>query len=617
MNSSERRQGKKNYSKVSRGLTAVTASSFLAATSMSSAAADTVCNVSTLSQLQAAGSNADCDIINVNSNISFDPLEEDSQTVLINHSALISGNITIDGNRTGRMFAFSETDIEVTFQGLNLIDGGVDVEDWQEYADLSFGGFYLSGGAISTFVGEGGFYNSNELILDGVTIENSSAVFGGAIGLGFGSSLTLTGNTSYFIDNSAYIGGAISAIYFTDSDLKNAVFEGNTALIGGAIGALFLADISTSEGVRFEDNYALSGGAMGAFILNRFDIRDSYFVNNRAFDSIEELPAFDSFDSIGDGGDLLGLIGTGGAISGGVAGFVYIENSTFFNNTADVRGGAVFLGEGSVQVILSTFMNNSTAPSAGEDSGASIFSAGATKIFGNIFASDHLSRGHLNSVGGEGDLGGNLSTSGSDTALFTHSLSSIVSFSELKMSNMPSTDSSHPNSAPFLPIENTSIAADAVDLDLLSASLPSLSFPDGRLFPTQDQRGVERSGKFDAGSYEIGERGLDIVPMVKKIVLPSAPGRVNAKNEGRKAIRVEWTLPTSAGTGRITKYEIYRNGLKIATIASNKRYYIDRGLDSNQSYTYQIVSVGTQGNSIKSQQSSSIFPRRILPTVNK
>jgi len=611
MNREARRKGKKNYAKVGRGLSAVTASSFLAATGMSAAVADTVCNVSTLAQLQAAGSNADCDVISVNSNISFDPLEEDSQTVLIDHSVLIRGNVTIDGNRTGRMFGTIQDNIDVTFQGLNLIDGGWDVEVWQDKTGFGYDTFSYSGGTISTWVTGGGFYSQEvNVILDGVTIENSAGALGGAISLSPDSSLSFSGNTSYFKNNVGGIGGAVFSFYFGSMVLTNGVvFDNNEAINGGAIGGWIFNSFSTAEGVQFKNNDALSGGAIGGAYVSQIDIRESYFANNRAFDSIGELSVLGEY-FVSNPDYLYGQVGTGGAINTGVFANLYIDNSTFFNNSADISGGAI-LSTGNAQVIFSTFLNNYTASSADEDSGASIRSSDNIRVFGNVFASDQLNRGHLNFLGGEGvvDLGGNLSTSTSDTAFLTHSLSSIVSFADLKISNMPSTDSSYPRSAPFLPIENTSVAADAVDLDQLAASLPQLIFPTARSL-TRDQRGAERSGKYDAGAYEIGVRGLDIVPIVKKIVLPAAPARVTAKPEGRKAIKVEWALPTSFGTGRIMKYEIYRNGLRIATIDSNKRYFIDRALEPSQSYTYRIVSVGTQGNSIKSQQSSSIFPRK-------
>lgn len=613
MNREERKSGKNNLSKFGKGVTAFTASSFFAASTISTATAETVCSVGNLEQLQTAGLNADCDIINVNANISFDALEEETQTILINHSTLIRGNVTIDGNRTGSVFGLIEDDIDVTFKGLTIVDGGWDVAQW-----LPDGGFDFnySGGAITTILWDGFYdisYNS-DITLDGVTFENNSANFGGAVALAEGSDLIFTGNTSYFRNNLGYFGGAVSGLYFSNLDMNNkVVFDGNQAIIGGAVGGWVFNSISTSDGTQFKNNDALIGGAISGLIINQIDIRNTYFGNNSAFDEVADLSKLEAYSELIDidDDDFPITLGTGGAINSGLAGSLRIENSTFFNNSADLLGGAIIaLGES--QIVLSTFLNNSTSLTATEDSGASITSNGEMRLFGNIFASDISARGHLAISGDEdsADLGGNFSTSSADSIYLVNSVNPIVNFSELKMSNMPSLDSSYLGSAPILPIENTSVAADAIDLEQFSNSLLELIFSVGRSFPTQDQRGVARSGKYDAGSYEIGARTEEIIPMVKKIVLPSAPARVSAKVEGRKAIRVEWSMPKSAGTGRIVKYEIYRNGFKIATIASNKRDYIDRGLDSNQSYSYRIVSVGTQGNSIKSSQTFSIFPRR-------
>ena len=596
---------KANLKKIKIALSALTATSFAATTGIAPASANTVCTVTNLAQLQAAGINADCDIVDVRSNISFDPLEEDSQSVVVNHTTLIRGNVTIDGNRTGQMFIIEGDGIDVTFQSLNLIDGGLDPEEWID------GGYDFAegGGTIST-TADGLFEAENvDIVLDGVTIQNSSASFGGAINLGINARLSFTGDTSYFLNNTAYVGGAVAALYFTSLEaIENVVFDGNEAIVGGAIGGFFFNEVVANE-ARFTNNFALRGGAISGIFFNFIDIRNSYFANNRAVDSVEDLPNLGEYFDEGDGPDDGGY---GGAIAQQY-GSLWIENSTFFNNQADSRGGAIQKsGGGQTQIVLSTFLNNSANNIVPDATGQSIFTTDTIRLFGNIFASDQTNFPQLIS-GGEGaytDLGANLSTSSSDSNFFLSPLSSVTTFGDLRMSNIPTVDTSFLGSTPVLTIETSSSAADAVDLDQLSDSLLQLSFPGDRSLPTRDQRGVDRLGKLDAGAYEIGVRADLIIPIVKKIVLPSAPPRVTAKSIGRSSIRIDWALPTTPGTGRIMKYEIYRNGIKVATVNSNVRYFVDTKLDASQSYTYRIVSVGTQGNSIKSTSTSSIFPRK-------
>lgn len=100
----------------------------------------------------------------------------------------------------------------------------------------------------------------------------------------------------------------------------------------------------------------------------------------------------------------------------------------------------------------------------------------------------------------------------------------------------------------------------------------------------------------------------DPVVIVPKVVLPSTPASVSIKAEGKKAIRINWTAPKTSGTGKVLNYEIYRNGKKIATVSASARTLLDRNLDSRQSYTYRIVTVGSQGKSIKSPYTRAILP---------
>lgn len=677
MNRAQRRsaaRSKKNKTKL--GLSLLTATSMVAGSSLVSASANglVTCNVDTLAALQDAASISDdemvfdnCDIINVTSNISFDAADE---PVIIDHEVTIQGNVTIDGNYSGNIFVVSFGDIilddpmtamsnleeletidssspyfspsaqvamngiieidipTITFRGLNIVEGGIPFED---AADGLMGGLVNGevGGAIL-------IANDNsdplEVVIDGVNFQANRALYGGAIANFGNTTIEFSGQPSSFVDNSALIGGAIFDFAYGHFDVQNAtVFDGNQALLGGVAGNFFIFGegslLSTSNGASFINNRALNGGA---FFWPSIYISESYFANNQAttdFELLEylgglelapgDLPFFaDVFEEIPQ---------NGGAITTFSAGFaegqLNVVNSTFFNNHADDEGGAIWgLSNLGAVVALSTFVDNTAAPTGEETPGQSIYAASRFNLFGNIFAGSNSDLPQIGigdaPIGSFSDLGGNLSTAGLDVGYLNHQSSQIVTYAALELDAQPSADPSYPNSAPVIPITSRSAAADLIDLEQLApGGLITLNLSEGATttfsLPMVDQRGASREGKYDAGAFEVGIKRLETV-VVKKVILPAAPKRVSAKNESRKGIKVEWSKPVSAGTGKILSYEVYRNGYKIATVPGNKLNYFDpkSGLELSQSYTYRIVTVATQGKSVKSNPTSSIFPRR-------
>jgi hypothetical protein len=88
------------------------------------------------------------------------------------------------------------------------------------------------------------------------------------------------------------------------------------------------------------------------------------------------------------------------------------------------------------------------------------------------------------------------------------------------------------------------------------------------------------------------------------------PKGISAVSDGRNALRVQWSRPTGSGSAKVLRYEIYRNGSKVASVPGNQFFYRDKGLDPTQSYSYRVVSVTAKGRSASSSSSSSMFPRR-------
>lgn len=468
--------------------------------------------------------------------------------------------------------------------------------------------------------------------------ENIAGNYGGAIGYQFmgegfvdGQSIVWIEGDATFSDNQAAIGGAVSTWALFGIGESSITFDSNEALAanGGAIAAFGVvfgvygggfANEKVTE-VSFKDNTAAAnGGAVWAQITFSDPNNSISFIGNHSGGHGGAIFTY------GFGGETPyqmnnSYFGNNSAEGNGGAIFAVqnlrVQNSTFYNNSAGLEGGAIFTVDDDAEVILSTFVNNQ-APIVDDDSpGQSIYSNGTIKLFGNIFASATFGLAQLGE-GGSGapdiiDLGANLSTSAGDEEELDHQTSRIVDYAALTLAATPAVDASYGRSTPTIQISTDSAAADIIDLQELEASIAQLTLGLDML-PTLDQRGFARSLRYDAGAYEAGEstyRSIaPILEIINKVVLPAAPARVTVKRAGKAAFNLEWPVPTTAGTGKITGYEIYRNGKKIATVSTNTRKYRDKNLDPNQSYTYRIVTIATQGKSIKSISSPSLFPKK-------
>lgn len=499
-----------------------------------------------------------------------------------------------------------------------------------------------------------------DVYITGSTFTSNKALFddGGAVSVD-GDSSDIYISNSTFISNSA--GEQGGAIYFDSSSsdiyIEDSVFrmnasdmapefamsgeepddeESEDAKIGGSLtiadhnyggGAIFAYNSSTDiilyGGNIFEDNDANSGPGGAIYAEGDiFSVGQNVFINNRSDSSGGAIAADRAIirDSY-FGGNIAGV--DGGAIW---ANTVDVVNNTFFNNQAGSEGGAIWatanLGEGDA-VISKAAMNTFLVNLTGNESasvGLSIYTAGKINLFGNIFASNDSKQAHLEVGGGEGtpefvDLGANFFTSSNDTDVLVSASSQLVSFADLTIPQEVKLDTTGVARTFVVPLTTDSLAADAIDTTEFAATLAALNLSG----LNTDQRGLPRSGKYDAGAFEVGDstyrkpqvdQQADQVVIAPKVVLPSSPASVSIKAEGRRAIRINWTAPKTSGTGKVLNYEIYRNGKKIATVSSSARTFIDRNLDSNQSYSYRILTVGSQGKSIKTPNTKAIFPRR-------
>ena len=179
----------------------------------------------------------------------------------------------------------------------------------------------------------GGIYTSGDLVLDDVKVLFGIARFSQINpGQGRGGGL--------YVDGDALFGGPIVRIY-------NSVFAANEALYGGGI-------------------YVGTGA--------KVFIDDTNFSSNRAIDSTSLFPS----------------TGRGGGIR--TFGELYVTNGTFFDNSADLHGGAIAVNGTNPPVFIanSAFSQNYTATTGLIESGGGMYveSGGDVTIIGTEFHSN-------------------------------------------------------------------------------------------------------------------------------------------------------------------------------------------------------------------------------------
>jgi chitin-binding protein len=117
--------------------------------------------------------------------------------------------------------------------------------------------------------------------------------------------------------------------------------------------------------------------------------------------------------------------------------------------------------------------------------------------------------------------------------------------------------------------------------------------------PNQTSLGVTVNGQVDPGN----------LPQTD-IVAPSAPTNLTASTTAVSAtsssVLLAWS-PSSDNTA-VTGYEIYRNGIKIATVSYPG--YLDPSVTSSDTYTYYIIAFDAAGNRSATSNQLSVTPNR-------
>lgn len=197
----------------------------------------------------------------------------------------------------------------------------------------------------STFYG-GGLYNSvGSPTVNNCTFSNNSAKNGGAIRNVGVSTLTISNCT--FSDNSAINGGggAISN-YYADVTATDCTFSGNSATgKGGAIVNTNNSDI-TLTGCKFINNSATTANAEGGAIAS--DVNCDLVLTDCLF----------SGNSAGSHGGAISMISSGTAT---------LTNCVVTGNTADVDGGGIYIWNNRTATLKNCIVTGNTADN--DDSG--------------------------------------------------------------------------------------------------------------------------------------------------------------------------------------------------------------------------------------------------------
>lgn len=386
-----------------------------------------------------------------------------------------------------------------TLGGAIYVDGNLEVENSTftgNESDQDGGAIYVDDDTTSpSVVITGSTFTSNRT---GPEIAELDGYSGGALYVEGGISELVAIDDSVFTDNEASeLGGAVFAY---GAIVQSSTFEQNTAPVGGAL----YAGLTVVYESTFAANEAVIGGAVEAVLYGA--TFGSTFVANSA-------------ETIG------GAFASGADVDGPqLYGGFFSLNSTFVDNRAGDRGGAVFADYG--QVGFTTFLDNTADTSSVNDFSQAMYVTGRSDtmgVGGSIFAGSGT-KAQLGApdIGIFDDRGGNVfSTSASteisfddpdESTLFSQTVTAIFGADSTLDDNGGSTEtvaligtSPAINAVPdgtFDFVNTTQFAAAADDLSSVSDFLAAVDDTD------VDQRNVARTGLADAGAYEFGEPEL-------------------------------------------------------------------------------------------------------------
>lgn len=414
------------------------------------------------------------------------------------------GLVTISGGHTTRVFHTGNY-VALTLQNLTVSNGR------QSSGDGSGGAVY-GGWRGQVNILQSRFENN-----DGTS--GSQETGGGAIFVAAGSTLIVRDST--FVGNRGTQGGAINNL-LSSLTVENSQFIDNDSTAGGAVGYGYGGAIYTDGASEHPDDAiggqirivnsvfrgnvaAGQGGGVQAWVYPP----DQVVVSDTTFDSNQVLPRPD--------GDAYG----GGLRLGN--GSMQVVNTTFMNNLARNQGGALWIGDSDTSVSLNnvTIVNNTAASADGKDGlGGGIMVASGNLIFNN----STLANNHAGYLGG-GIYGGGSNvrlnntiiagnTAGNPWGIKQHCSEVLANGgNNLQFPSNNPTDPARPQCTTGVQIADprlgtlTGNGGSTWTMALLPGS-PAIDAGNASTCLSTDQRGVPRpqGSSCDVGAYEVGTR---------------------------------------------------------------------------------------------------------------
>ena len=365
-----------------------------------------------------------------------------------------------------------------------------------------------------------------------------------------GSLMRLEESTSWSLSSSSFTSCSVSASESCVSDSFSSYDSGTSIFSNITIEGLTFrdSDLSAIDGLSF-------GEGQGDNIL---EIKNSRFVNNNqsaqfaserggavntaADDVVISNSSFVGNYALSEGGAIR-TYGTawisnslfvgnstvldGGAVYAGIqiprgqlAGSIYAVNSSFVDNSAGERGGALFTYLGETELVLNTFFSNDANTNEFSDplspySQEAVFGNATTKLWGNIFGNDSWTPSEVDDL--SEDLGFNIFMNNAEMAVSNTtsrkaSLDELAFEYDLRAPNagdayeaeiMTHASASTPvTTAPAFRITSSSVAGGFV-----KAAFPDADFND--FFNDKisvDQLGTSRGSSVSAGAHQVSVR---------------------------------------------------------------------------------------------------------------
>lgn len=391
------------------------------------------------------------------------------------------------------------------------------------------------GGGISNYLGN--------LTVNGATLAGNVSGDGSAMW----TSGPATVSNANFNDNQANYAGGLYVKYNTASlNLSNSSFNRNTAgYDGGAIYVTSGPGVNVGPVVQITNtgfysntttDGASQGGAISADSDYRITISNSTFMNNLAKTRGGAINGFSDNQSL-----------------------ITVTNSTFFSNTANNTPGAIGVDEGDMLYVAnSTFVSNTRA--------IFVNTAGSVqfRLYNSLFVAN---TNHCNRNTNQSGNNVVFPATTANTTPTNCATAAVIATTSPVVVQAPSN-----NGGPTPTIPLLATATEAID-----KANPTYC-------PPTDQRGLGRVGVCDIGSFEL--TGVN------------PPTNLQLSQPSPSQAQLTWTDNSNNETGfRIERNQDGNGWAQLTTVAANITNYTDNTLNATSVYSYRVQTLGATANS--------------------